>query len=126
VIAVHFREYWQFGLLFAILAPLQLGWAELVRRLPGARRLLSAGALGNLVVAAVWIASRTTGLPVGPHPGDPEPVGIKDLLATTDELVLAIVVWAIVTKASEGSLVTLGWVLAAASLVGALLPGGHA
>jgi hypothetical protein len=88
----HVREYWLFGLLFAIVAPSQVVWAALVQRRPADRRLLIAGALGNVAVAAVWLVSRTTGLPIGPHAGTPEAVGVKDVLATADELGLALVV----------------------------------
>lgn len=126
MIAVHVREFWLFGLLFAIVAPLQLAWAELVRRRPRDRRLLVAGALGNAAVAAVWIASRTTGLPIGPHPGEPEPAGIKDVLATYDELLCGLVVAVILARAVASWLVPAAWALTAASVVGAILPGGHA
>ena len=126
MIAPHFREYWLFGLLFAIVAPLQLAWAELVRRRPDDRRLLIAGAIGNLGVAAVWVASRTTGLPIGPHPGEPEPVGIKDLLASYDELLLAVVVAVLLTRSAATWLVPIAWTLAGVSIVSAFVPGGHA
>jgi uncharacterized membrane protein YccC len=36
--------------------------------------------------------SRTTGLPIGPTPWAPEPVGVLDLIATGDEVVLALIV----------------------------------
>ena len=124
--AAHFREYWLFGLLFAIVAPLQLAWAELVRRRPRDRRLLAAGALGNGAIAAVWIASRTTGLPIGPHPGEPEPAGLKDVLATADELLCAAIVAVLLVRAAVGWLVPSAWMLTAASLVAAIVPGGHA
>jgi hypothetical protein len=126
VTAAHFREYWLFGLLFAIVAPLQLAWAELVRRRPRDRRLLATGALGNGAVAAVWIASRTTGLPIGPHAGEPEPLGVKDVLATADELVCAAIVAILLARAAAGWLIPSAWMLTAASLVGAIVPGGHA
>ena len=124
--AAHFREYWLFGMLFAIVAPLQLAWAELVRRRPHERRLLAAGALGNAAVAAVWIASRTTGLPIGLHPGEPEPLGVKDVLATADELLCAAIVALLLARAAAGWLISSAWMLTAASLVGAIIPGGHA
>lgn len=41
----------------------------------------------------VWAISRTTGLPVGPAPWRPEPVGAIDSIATADELTLALLVW---------------------------------
>ena len=126
MIASHFREYWLFGLLFAIVASLQLVWAEQVRQRPDDRRLLIAGAIGNLGVAAVWVASRTSGLPIGHHPGVPEPVGIKDLLATYDELLLAIVVAFLLTRTIAGWVVPIAWTLAGVSIVSAFVPGGHA
>ena len=126
MIASHFREYWLFGLLFAIVAPAQVAWAEVVRRRPDDRRVLLAGALGNLGIAAVWVASRTTGLPVGPHPGEPEPVGIKDLLATYDEVLVAIIVAVLLTRSAGSWLVPIAWTLAGASIVSAFVPGGHA
>jgi hypothetical protein len=84
------------------------------------------GALGNGAVAAVWIASRTTGLPIGPDAGEPEPLGVKDVLATADELVCAAIVALLLAGAAVRWLIPSAWMLTAASLVGAILPGGHA
>jgi hypothetical protein len=126
VTAAHFREYWLFGLLFALVAPMQLAWAEFVRRRPHDRRLLAMGALGNGAVAVVWIASRTTGLPIGPDAGEPEPLGLKDVLATADELVCAAIVAVLLARAAVRWLIPSAWMLTAASLVGAIIPGGHA
>jgi hypothetical protein len=39
-------------------------------------------------VVALWIVSRTTGLPLGSHPGAPEALGFPDLTATLFEVVL--------------------------------------
>ena len=119
----HFREYWLFGLLFAIVAPLQIVWAALVQRHPANRRVLIAGAVANVVVAAIWLVSRTTGLPIGPDAGTPEAVGVKDVLATADELGLALVVAAVLRRPAPPRLAALAWTLAGASAIGALLPG---
>jgi hypothetical protein len=86
--ADHLGEYWLYGVLFLTLAAAQFAWGAAVYRSPG-RRLLIAGGLGSLVVIAVWVASRTSGLPIGPTPGDPEEVGVLDVVATANELVLA-------------------------------------
>ena len=48
--------------------------------------ILRLGLVVNAAVVAVWIVSRTTGLPVGPSPGTPEPFGGADLAATGFEL----------------------------------------
>ncbi len=52
------------------------------------RRLLIAGAVGNLAIVVVWVASRTTGVPVGPDPWTPEAVGVADAVATILEIAL--------------------------------------
>ncbi|MBA3412665.1 MAG: hypothetical protein H0T09_03145 [Actinobacteria bacterium] len=88
VIAQHFEEYWLFGSFFVGVALLQLAWAMLVVFHP-TRSLYLVGAAGNTVVAAMWLVSRTTGLPLGPGPGEPEAVGIADTAATVYEVVLA-------------------------------------
>jgi hypothetical protein len=46
------------------------------------------GALGNALIAVTWVISRTTGLPFGPGAGEPEPVGIADVVSTAFELAL--------------------------------------
>jgi hypothetical protein len=102
--------------------PLQLAWSELVRRRPRDARLLAAGALGNAMIAAVWTVSRTGGLPVGPRAGEAEPVGVKDLVATVDELMCALVVALILARARWGMPVAPAWALAAASVVGRSFP----
>ncbi len=101
VIADHF-DYWvPFGLAFAIATGAQAAWVALVYRAPLDRRYLIAGALGNGVLVAVWGISRTVGLPVGPQPWTPEPVGGADVFSTLDEL-MAVVLIVVVLAASRG------------------------
>ena len=88
VIAQHFEEYWLFGTFFVGVALLQLAWAVLVVARPSPRLFL-AGAVGNALVAAMWVVSRTAGLPLGPEAGEPEAVGLADTVATVYEVVLA-------------------------------------
>lgn len=125
----HFGEYWLFGLL----ATAQLGWGALVYR-GASRRLLVAGAAGSAAVALVWLASRTVGLPIGPHAGSPERVGPLDVLATLDELAVVAIVLALLRFPRLRPRVVLGagragpvvgMVLAMASLVSLTL-GVHA
>jgi hypothetical protein len=73
---------------FEIVACAQLLWGAALYRRPG-QRLLAAGAIGSLAVVAVWVLSRTIGLPVGPTPWRPEAVAAIDAIATADEIVLA-------------------------------------
>lgn len=89
VIPEHFDEDWTFGVFFAAAAWAQVLWALVVVH-SDARRLLILGVAGNIVIALVWAASRTTGLPVGPEAGARETVQFIDLLATILEILAAI------------------------------------
>jgi hypothetical protein len=93
VIGEHFAEYPPYGVAFAALAWFQVGWAfawVLGRRFPLALTAIAINA-GALVV---WAASRTVGLPVGPEPGELEPVGALDVLAGVLEAgLIALLAW---------------------------------
>jgi hypothetical protein len=77
--------------LFELSACAQLIWGIAVYR-GASRTVLLAGVAGNLAIVAVWILSRTTGLPIGPTPGDPEAVGLIDTVASCDEVLLSALV----------------------------------
>jgi len=85
----HSSHWWLFGLFFAALAYAQLGWALVVYRGRRDPALLAAAIHVSLAVAAIWLLSRSVGLPVGPWAWDAEPIGMTDTVATLDELALA-------------------------------------
>lgn len=85
VIDQHFAEYWLFGVFFVVVAVAQLGWVVAVVSNP-TRMVYVVGALGNALIAVTWVVSRTTGLPFGPEAGEPEPVGIADVVSTAFEV----------------------------------------
>jgi hypothetical protein len=89
VAAPHFAEYWLFGGLFVGLATFQLGWGAWVYQRPSAL-VFRVGLVLNLGVVAVWLASRTAGLPVGPEAGTPEALGPLDPAATAVEAMIAL------------------------------------
>jgi hypothetical protein len=89
VIDQHLVEYWLFGLFFVAVAVAQLGWVVAVSSHP-IRPVYIAGALGNALIAVTWLVSRTTGLPLGPGAGEPEPVGIADVVSTAFELAVVV------------------------------------
>lgn len=128
VIASHFREYWLFGLFFLLVTPLQIAWAEGVRREPTDRRLLAWGAWGNLAVVLIWLVSRLVGLPFGPQPFQPEAISAKDLLATYDEIAIVVLVATLLLRGGSRPApqwcVAGAWVLVAISAVAAFI-GGH-
>ena len=89
VIDQHFAEYWLFGVFFVAVALAQLGWVVAVVSNP-TRTVYVVGALGNALIAVTWVISRTTGLPLGPEAGEPEPVGIADAASTAFELAVVV------------------------------------
>jgi hypothetical protein len=80
----HFRESAVFGVFFATLTVVQwlVAWFWLRRPTVTAAHLV---ALGSACVVILWVASRTTGLPVGAEPWRPERLSQADLLATCFE-----------------------------------------
>jgi hypothetical protein len=85
----HTSHWWLFGVFFAGLAYAQLGWALVVYRGRRDPRLLKAAIYVSLAVVAIWLLSRTIGLPVGPWAWNAEAVGVADTVSTLDELTLA-------------------------------------
>jgi hypothetical protein len=73
----------------AMFAAFQLGWGALVVLRPSRGALLW-GAGANAAIAAIWVVSRTVGLPIGPQPWVPEPIGVVDVIAAAAESVVAL------------------------------------
>jgi hypothetical protein len=116
----HVDEYLLFAVFFAWLAPLQFAWGVAVYRRPD-RRLLMLGAVGSLVVAAIWLVSRTSGLPIGPTPWEPEAMGPLDVLSSADEVVLAAMVFLGLGAPSRATLARTCGYLAGAAGTGLIL-----
>lgn len=89
----HAWIWWGYGVFFLVTALAQglLGVALL--RWPAAPLVL-AGILGNLAVVLLYVFTRTSGVPFGPHAGRVEEAGILDMSATLAEmgLIVALVI----------------------------------
>jgi hypothetical protein len=84
----HFREQTLFGLFFAGSALLQILWSVAVASRP-TRPALVAGLAGNLAILALWLITRTAGLPWGLLPR-PESVGPWDAASGFWELAVVV------------------------------------
>jgi hypothetical protein len=130
----HTSHWWLFGVFFAGLAYGQLTWALVVYRGRRDPRLLEAAIYVSLAVVAIWLLSRTVGLPLGPWAWDAERVGVPDTIAMLDELALAALLTAILRPDGRagraldwlrgGHAVRLGVMLGSASVL-ALAFAGH-
>ncbi|GAA1897950.1 hypothetical protein [Lapillicoccus jejuensis] len=100
VVPEHLEESWLYGAFFLVLTLLQVAWAALAVRRP-TPRLLLAGAVASGLVALLWAATRTVGIPLGPSAGEVEAVGLADVVATlTEVLVVACVAWVLASVRS--------------------------
>lgn len=84
------------GLFFAGVAALQVSLGAIVLRSPS-RRLRIAALAVTFGTIALWIASRTVGIPIGGH--STEAVGVADTVATGFEFVTATLVGALLLSA---------------------------
>lgn len=102
VIADHFDYFWLFGVFFAVVTILQALWTAAVWTTPLDPRLLLMGAIGNAALVVVWAISRFIGVPIGPKPGETEPVGVADAWATVDEIGAVILVAIVLARLRAG------------------------
>jgi hypothetical protein len=89
VVTEHMHEAWMFGAFFIASGIAQLAWAVLASG-SVSRRAILAACIGNAAILALWVLSRTSGLPIGPEPGTPEAVGFADIVATLYEALIVI------------------------------------
>ena len=102
VISEHFREWWAEGVFFFALSVLEgaLAAALLLTR---ARQPRLAAVVLSLATIAIWAWSRTTGLPLGPEAGYPEPVGRADTVATMLEALTALALAPVVLRPQDAA-----------------------
>jgi hypothetical protein len=94
---MHFDEYTLFGVFFAGSGIAQLVWPLwlLLRRW---RPLLLLGAVGNGLIVVLWAVDRIWGLPLGPTPWKPDPVGFGDSATSAFEVLLVAVCVALLVR----------------------------
>jgi hypothetical protein len=117
----HFGESKLFGLLFLIAAVGQAVWAVLALRHPS-RALLLCGATANAGIVAVWVLSRTTGVPLGPEPWTPEAVQPLDVVATLCELAIVGFALALLRRETTFRSVRLRDVTSSGLVLGVMVP----
>ena len=94
----HFEEWWGYGTFFLVSAVVQGAYAAVLLRWPS-RSLLLLGVGGNLSIIALYLVTRTVGIPFfGPHAGEVEGIGAADLSATAAEFALIAVLGAVLLR----------------------------
>lgn len=87
VVFEHFAEYTLYGVFFLVISWAQLIWPAVLLWRPS-RTWLWLGIAGNAAVIAVYVASRTAGLPFGPDLHKAESVGALDVASCVLEFAL--------------------------------------
>ena len=86
----HFEEWWGYGTFFLVAAIAQGAFGVALLRRPR-RLLLLLGLGGNVSIVALYLVTRTVGVPLfGPNAGEIEGLGAMDLCATVSELAIFI------------------------------------
>ena len=88
VVPEHAHEWPAAAVFFGVLSAVEIALAVTVLTRRG-RVLLLAGAAISVISAALWAASRTIGLPIGPEAFRPEVVAAPDLVSTALEVFAA-------------------------------------
>lgn len=109
----HFDQWWAYGLFFVVAGNLQILLAILLVWRPRAW-LPIAGIAGNLVVVALYVISRTDGIPLGPHARVVERAGAVDWATTVAQVAIIAALIAML----EGPLRR--WIINGLMLLGAL------
>jgi hypothetical protein len=87
VVFEHFARYALYGAFFLVISWAQVIWPAVLLWRPS-RLWLWLGIAGNTIVIAVYVASRTVGLPFGPDLHHVEPVGVLDVVTCVLESAL--------------------------------------
>lgn len=90
VVPEHFKEWWGYGAFFLVTALVQGLYGVSLLRWSG-KPFLFLGIGGNLAIVAFYVTTRTTGIPLGPHAGHAEAVGVLDVVCTAAEVALVMV-----------------------------------
>ena len=116
----HMREWWGYGAFFLAAAVAQGFYGAALTRW-SRPSLLLAGVAGNVSILALYLFTRTVGIPLfGPHAGEVEGFGLVDLCAAASELGIVLALGTLLTRglSHERKLQVIIFATAAALLVG--------
>jgi hypothetical protein len=83
------------------------------------QRLFLAGIVGNLAIIAVYLITRTVGIPFfGPHAGKVEDIGVIDLASVVSEMALVATLVALSRVSSSVGSSGMGWTRPGSGLPG--------
>src|SRR5215204_722336 len=118
VMPEHFEEWWGYGTFFLVAAAVQVLYAPIVLIWP-TRMVLLSGIAGNLAIVALYLLTRTVGIPLfGPGAGEVEGFGLADVCATASEVGIAVALGAALLRNAAPERRRMILLIAAVALVG--------
>lgn len=94
---LYFGQWLGYGMAFFLVAVLQVIYSMVLAVNPPNRPVLWVGIVGNALIIAIWIVTRTVGVPVGPMSGEVLPVewldGLTQVLEVTQIVHLAVLLY---------------------------------
>ena len=114
----HFKEWWGYGTFFLVAAAVQVLYAPLVLIWP-TRMVLLSGISGNLAIVALYLLTRTVGIPLfGPGASEVEGFGLVGVGATASEVGIAVALGAALLRNAASERRRMILLIAAVALVG--------
>ena len=114
----HFEEWWGYGAFFLVAAAAQILYVPIVVLWP-TRIILLAAITGNLAIVALYLLTRTVGIPFfGPEAGEVEGFGFVDVCATASEVGIAVALGAALLRNATPERRRTVLLIAAVALVG--------
>ncbi len=106
-VLAHLDTTWTLPVFFAVVGSGQLYVMWAFYRRPADSRMLLAAAAGSVVVALLWLISRTVGMPFGPEQGV-SAIGVSDTIASLQEIAFAAIAVAYV-RGPQRTVARLAW-----------------
>jgi hypothetical protein len=105
--STHWADWWAYGVFFLATGIFQSLSVPVILRWPRNTWAALVVVAGNLGIIQMYVYSRTTGVPMGPHEGVVERTGAVDLATTAGEIVLIALMLTIVGSTSRRIIVNL-------------------
>jgi hypothetical protein len=101
VIPAHLAQWGPAGAFFIALTAAELATAAALTRPHPQPGVLLAAAAASIGPLALWLYSRTTGIPFGPGAGTPEPIGLADLAASALEVTTLLIAITLLRRTTQ-------------------------
>jgi hypothetical protein len=105
--ASHWRDWWAYGVFFLGMGIFQALCVPAIVRWPRSTWVAVATIAGNLGIVGMYFYSRAIYVPLGPHTGVVEDVGVIDFATTAGEIALVAIMLSITGSRSRRVIVNL-------------------